>query len=151
MIRVLICFVTQTLTYTDQVDESMWHICLKLARLLSLCWSGELMFKCWTWYVRNVRDSRLKYFATPTLTYTAQVDESVLHINFDTPHIIEYICSICFVGTASDTCFNMFCYADLNIYRSSRRKRVAYLFWISPHYWVYLLKSNCKDCYWFAL
>ena len=151
MIRVLICFVTQTLTYADHVDETMLHICLKLARLLSLCWSNELVFKCWTWNVRIVRVSRLKCFVTPTLTCTAQVDEGVLHINFDTPHIIEYICWTCFVSTAIDTCFNMFCYADFNIYRTCWRKRVAYLFWISPHYWVYLLKWNCKDCLWFAL
>ena len=34
----------------------------------------------------------LKCFVTPTLTYTAQVDESMLHICFETNHIIEYMC-----------------------------------------------------------
>ena len=33
----------------------------------------------------------LKCIATPTLTYTAQVDESVLHICFDSHYIIEYM------------------------------------------------------------
>ena len=34
----------------------------------------------------------LKRFVTPTLTYTAQVDESVLHICFETQHVIDYMC-----------------------------------------------------------
>ena len=33
----------------------------------------------------------LKCFVTPTLTYTAQVDDSVLHICFDSHYIIEYM------------------------------------------------------------
>ena len=33
----------------------------------------------------------LKYFVTPTLTYTAQVDEKLLHIGFDSHYIIEYM------------------------------------------------------------
>ena len=33
----------------------------------------------------------LKGFVTPTLTYTAQVDESVLYIRFDSHYIIEYM------------------------------------------------------------
>ena len=33
----------------------------------------------------------LKSFVTPTLTYTAQVDESVLNDRFDTQQIIEYV------------------------------------------------------------
>ena len=34
----------------------------------------------------------LKYFVTPTLTYTAQVDESVLHIWIETQQAIYYVC-----------------------------------------------------------
>ena len=33
----------------------------------------------------------LKRFVTPTLTHAAQVDESVLHISFDSDYIIEYM------------------------------------------------------------
>ena len=33
----------------------------------------------------------LKCFVTPTLTYTAQVDEKLLHIGFDSYYIIEYM------------------------------------------------------------
>ena len=33
----------------------------------------------------------LTCFVTPTLTYTAQVDESVLHIYFESQWIIEYM------------------------------------------------------------
>ena len=138
MNRVLKCFVTPTLTYTAQVDESMLHICFESLHIIE--------YICWNWIAKTASDSRFKMLCTLTLTYTAQVDESVLHINFDTHHIIEYICWSCFVSTATDTCFNMVCYADFSIYRSSRRKPVAYLFLISTHYWVYLLKLNCKDC-----
>ena len=93
--------------------------------------------------------SVLKCFVTPTITYTAQVDEGVLHINFDTHHIIEYICWTCFVSTASDTCFNMLCYADFNILRSSRRKYVAYLFEsrqiIEYICWNWIAKTACDS------
>ena len=34
----------------------------------------------------------LKWFVTPTLTYTAQVDESVLHICIETQQVIDYMC-----------------------------------------------------------
>ena len=61
----------------------------------------------------------LKCFVTPTLTYTAQVDKSVLHICFETPWIIEYVCLTCIECTASDSRFKMRCYADFNIYRSN--------------------------------
>ena len=33
----------------------------------------------------------LKCFGTPTLTYTAQVDEKILYIGFDSHYIIEYM------------------------------------------------------------
>ena len=38
----------------------------------------------------------LKCFVTPTLTYTAQVDESVLHIWIETQQVIDYVCCTCF-------------------------------------------------------
>ena len=33
----------------------------------------------------------LKWYVTPTLSYTAQVDEKLLHIGFDYHYIIEYM------------------------------------------------------------
>ena len=45
----------------------------------------------------------LKCFVTPTLTYTAQVDECVSHICIETQLIIGYMCRTCFASTASDT------------------------------------------------
>ena len=51
----------------------------------------------------------LKCFVTPTLTYTAQVDENVLHIWIETQQAIDYVCCTCFVSTSNDsrffTCF----------------------------------------------
>ena len=60
-----------------------------------------------------------------TLTYTAQVEENVLHICFESHHIIEYISWNWIAKTACDSRFKMLCYADFNIHRSSRRKYVA--------------------------
>ena len=34
----------------------------------------------------------LKCFVTPTLSYTAQVSESVLHISIETRDVIDYMC-----------------------------------------------------------
>ena len=34
----------------------------------------------------------LKCFVTPTLTYAAQVDESVLNICIETQQVIDYMC-----------------------------------------------------------
>ena len=51
-----------------------WNICVELA----LC--GLLVTRV------------LKCFVTPTLAYTAQVDESVLDISFETHLIVEYMC-----------------------------------------------------------
>ena len=45
----------------------------------------------------------LKCFVTPTLTYTAQADESVLYIWIETQQVIEYVCCTCFVGTSNDS------------------------------------------------
>ena len=81
MIRVLKYFVTPTLTYTAQVDESVLHICF--ITLLSI--SVELSLTVLP--VICV----LKCFVTLTLTYTAQLDESVLHICFYSHYVIEYM------------------------------------------------------------
>ena len=45
----------------------------------------------------------LKRLVTPTLTYTAQVDESVLHIWIETQEVIDYLCCTCFVITSIDS------------------------------------------------
>ena len=87
-----------------------------------------------------------KCFVTPTLTYTDQVDESVLHVWFDTHHILEYMCWTCFVLTASHSLIKKLCYADFNIYRSSRRMYVTYLYWNSTCYWLFVLNLLCNDC-----
>ena len=82
-------------------------------------------------------------FVTLTITYTAQVDENVLHICFYYHYVIEYMRWTFIDCTASDSCFKMLCYADFNIHRSSRRKCVTYLFLFSLCYWVYALNSLC--------
>ena len=43
-----------------------------------------------------------KCFVTPTLAYTAQVDESVLHFWIEIQQGIEYVCCTCFVSTSND-------------------------------------------------
>ena len=86
-----------------------WNICVELALY------GLLVTRV------------LKCFVMPTLTYTAQVDESVLHIWIETQQVIEYVCCTSFVRTASDSRIKMLCYADFKIYRSSRRKCVTCL------------------------
>ena len=98
---------------------------------------NRLLIMCCTCFVSTSSDSRifLKCFDRPTLTYTAQVDESVLHL-FDTHQILEYMCWTCFVWTPSDSRIKMLCYADFNIHRSSRRKSVTYLYWNSTGYWL---------------
>ena len=80
MIRVLKCFVTPTLTYTAQVDESVLHICIETLKII------EYMF--WTGIVRTDNDSRFNMLCYATLIYTAEVDESVLHVCFDTHQIL---------------------------------------------------------------
>ena len=45
----------------------------------------------------------LKCFLTPTLTYAAQVDESVLHIWIETQQVSEYVCCTCFMSTSNDS------------------------------------------------
>ena len=69
--RVLKRFVTPTLTYTAQADESAIHICIETQQVID--------YMCCTCFVSTSSDSRIffKCFVTPTLTYTAQVDESV--------------------------------------------------------------------------
>ena len=70
---------------------------LKLNRLFIICVELAL-------YVRLVIRV-LKCFVTPTLTYTAQVDESVLHIWIETQQVIDYVCCTCFVSTSNDSRF----------------------------------------------
>ena len=85
MIRVLKCFVTPTLTYAAQVDESVLHICIKTQEVID--------YMCCSCFVSTSSDSRIfKCFVTPTLTYTSHVTESVLHVCFDTHQIDEYMC-----------------------------------------------------------
>ena len=87
-----------------------WNICVELALY------GLLVTRV------------LKCFVTPTLTYTAQADESVLNICIETQQVIDYMCQTCFVTTASDSRIKTLCDADINIHRSSRRKCVTYLY-----------------------
>ena len=53
---------------------TFWNICVELALY------GLLVTRV------------LKCFVTPTLTYTAVVDESVLHICIETQQAIDYMC-----------------------------------------------------------
>ena len=71
MIRVLICFVTPTLTYTAQVDESVLHIWIETQEIID--------YVCCKCFVITSNDSRIffKCFDTQTLTYITQFDESV--------------------------------------------------------------------------
>ena len=71
MIRVLKCFVTPTLKYTAQVDESVLHIWIETQQ--------DIEHVCCTCFISTSNDSRifLKCFVAQTLTYNAQVDESV--------------------------------------------------------------------------
>ena len=68
---------------------------LKLNRLLIIC--DEIALQ------RLPVFRVLKCFVTPTLTYTAQADESVLHICIETQQVIHNMCCTCFVSTASET------------------------------------------------
>ena len=45
----------------------------------------------------------LKCFVAATLTYTAQVDENVLHVCIETKQVIDYVCCTCFVSTSNDS------------------------------------------------
>ena len=109
-----------------------WNICVELALY------GLLVTRV------------LKCFVTPTLAYTTQVDESVLNICIETQPVIDYLCWICFVTTASDSRIKMLCYADFNIHRSRRRKCVTYLYWNSTGYWLYVLYLLCQYVKWLA-
>ena len=75
----------------------------------------------------------LKWFVTPTLTYTAQVEESVIHICIETQQVIEYVLNS-FLRTVRDSRIKMLSYADFNIYRQSRRKCGTYLYGNSTGY-----------------
>ena len=67
---------------------------LKLNRLLIIC--VELAFD--RLLVLRIK----KRFVMQSLTYTAQVDESVLHISIETQQVIDYMCCTCFASTSSD-------------------------------------------------
>ena len=74
MTRVLKCYVTPTLTYTAQVDESVLHVCIETKQVID--------YVCCTCFVSTSNYSRIfvKCLFTPILTYAAHVDESILHI-----------------------------------------------------------------------
>ena len=86
MIRVLKCFVTPTLTYTAQDDESVLHIWIETQQVID--------YVCCTCFLSTSNDSRifLNALLRLTLTYIAQVDENVLHICIETQQVIDYIC-----------------------------------------------------------
>ena len=131
VIRVLKCFVTPTLTYTAQVDESVLHICFEFHSVAE--------YMRWTCTECTASDWRLKM--------VCYADFNIYRSSRRKCHwITEYMRWTCIECTASDLRFKMLCYADLNIYGSSRRKRVTYLFWISLGYWVYALNLRYKYC-----
>ena len=136
MIRVLQCFVTSTSTYTAEIDESVLHICFESHWIITMCVELPLSVLL----VIRVQ----KCFVTLTLSYTAQAVQSVLHICFDSHYIIQNVRCTCFVSTASDSGFKTLCYADFNMYRSSRRTCGTYLFRFSLYYTVYSLNLLCK-------
>ena len=81
-IRSLKCFVTPTLTYTAQDDESVLHIWIETQQVIE--------YVCCTCFVSTSNDSRfLKCFVRQTLACNAQVDESVLHICIETQQVID--------------------------------------------------------------
>ena len=120
MIHISKCFVTPTLTYTAQVDESILHICIVTEHV-----TDNMCCSC---FVSPCSDSHIKILCYAVFTYTTQVDESVLHICIETQPVIDYMCCTCFVITSSELRIKMLCYADFNIHRSSRRKYITYLY-----------------------
>ena len=86
MIRVLKCFVTPTLTFTAQVDESVLHFWIETQQ--------GIEYVCCTSFVSTSNVSRIffKCFVTQTLTYIAQIDENVLHNCIETQQVIDYMC-----------------------------------------------------------
>ena len=83
----------------------------------------------------------LKCIVTPTLRYTAQVDENVLHTCVDSHYIIEYMHWTCMISTASDSHSKTLCYADFNIYRSSRRQFLNICF--DTHFIIEYMRWTC--------
>ena len=80
MISVLIYILAPTLAYTAQVTKVFCICVLSLTGLLSMCVElalGVLLM------IRV-----LKFFLTPTLTYTTKLDESMLHVCFDSNYFI---------------------------------------------------------------
>ena len=101
--RVLKCFVTPTLTYTAQVDDSVLHICIEAQQVIDYmcltCFVTTVLILTRFWNIcvelalYGLLVTRvLKCFVATTLTYAGQVDESVLHVCFDTHQILEYMC-----------------------------------------------------------
>ena len=110
MIRVLKFFVTPTLTYTAQVDESVLHIWIETQQAID--------YVCCTCLVSTSNYSLFfKCFVTPTLTYIAQVDESGLDVCFDTHQIRYCMCLISFGRNDRNSSIKMLCDTDFNIYR----------------------------------
>ena len=71
----------------------------------------------------------LKCFVTPTLTYTAPVDESVLHMWIETQQVIEYVCCACFVNTSNDSRIFLKCFVKQTLaYIAQVDETVACLF-----------------------
>ena len=81
----------------------------------------------------------LRCFVLPTVTYSAQIDESLLLICFDSHYIVQYMRWNGIEWTAIDLRSKLLRYADNNIYRPSWRRCVTYLFSISLGYSVYAL------------
>ena len=95
MIRILQCFVTPTLHIPRKSMKVCYISVLKRNRLLIICVVLSL-------YIRLVKRV-LKCFVAPILPYTAQVDESVLHVSIETKLVIDYVCCTCFVSTSNDS------------------------------------------------
>ena len=103
-----------------------------LSKCVDLALQGLLVFRA------------LKCFFTPTLTYTAQVDESVFISVFKLARLWS-MCWTCIVRTVHDSRFKMLCYVDFITYRSSQRKCGTYLYWNSLSF-EYVLNLHCEDC-----
>ena len=77
----------------------------------------------------------LKGFVTPTLTYTAQADESVLHIWIETQQVIDYVSCTCFVCTSNDSRIFFKCFVTQTlIYITQVDESVTCLFLYSPDF-----------------
>ena len=114
MIRVLKCFVSLTLTYIAQFEESVLHICLETQQLND--------YICWTCFVSTASDSRIKITCYADFNIHRLSRRKCYMSALTLTRFLEYVCWSCFVRTASNSRFKILCYADFNIYRSWRRK-----------------------------